>query len=181
MLPKFSTWWVFFSFFKLLTVKNLGYGISFTTFKPIQFKFAGTHKNPSPTTKLELMRFIGSVSSPFNFFERLHNNLKHLCDLSMDLDDFNFYKELETMYQQIVNSITKHVTLNLLNTKYHSILLQILLNWYRLQSVSDKNWQTKKTGCFFTQFLCFSGKWITTMFNSSRFHRNGLVIKTIRT
>ena len=50
------------SFYVLLTVKFLGHEIGNQTIKPIHSKVDGIHKLKTPTTKRELMRFIGSIN-----------------------------------------------------------------------------------------------------------------------
>ena len=59
-----------FSCFMLLIANYLDHEIGFNTFKPIQSKKSAIHKFFSPTTKVELMRFIGSMKFHFSFFSQ---------------------------------------------------------------------------------------------------------------
>ena len=52
------------SFLMLLKVKFLGHEIGYNTIKPIHSKIAAIHKIPSPTGKVALMSFIGSIFTP---------------------------------------------------------------------------------------------------------------------
>ena len=55
------------SCFKLLIAEHFGRKTTLNTIKSFQSKNAAILKTPSPTTKLELKRFIGSI----NFFSEL--------------------------------------------------------------------------------------------------------------
>ena len=63
-------------FFMLLTVTYFGHEFGFNTIKPIQSENAASHRNPSPTTKIELMRSIGSMNFYSKLFDKLHVNMK---------------------------------------------------------------------------------------------------------
>ena len=54
------------SFYVLLTVKFLGHEIGNQTIKPIHSKIDGIHKLKTPTSKRELMRFVGTI----NFYSK---------------------------------------------------------------------------------------------------------------
>ena len=59
-------------FFILLTVKFLGHEIGNNTIKPISSKVDGIQKLKTPTSKTELMRFIGSMNFYSNVIIKLH-------------------------------------------------------------------------------------------------------------
>ena len=67
------------SFCYLLTVKFLGLAIGNKTIKPISSKFDGIHKLETPTSRTELMRFIGSLKFYSNFMNKLHLSLEPFC------------------------------------------------------------------------------------------------------
>ena len=72
------------SFFMLLRIKYLCHEIGFKLFKPISSKIATNHKINSSTTKIELMRHIGSMNVYSDFGGKLHCNKKPLYDLIHD-------------------------------------------------------------------------------------------------
>ena len=88
-------------------VKYFGHEIGFNTIKPINSRIAVIHKIPSPTTKIELMRFIGSMNFSFIFIDNLLVNMKPLSVLLPDNIKFLWNIELETLSQRIKVSITK--------------------------------------------------------------------------
>ena len=106
------------TFLLLFTVKYLGHEIGFNTNKPVQSTTTVIHKNLSPTTQNELMMFIGSMDVHYKFNDRLHVNMKHLYDLLLDQINFCWNKELETLFNQIKMSSTKHVTPTLHDTNH---------------------------------------------------------------
>ena len=55
----------------LLKVKILGHEIGYNTIKLIHSKIAAFHKNPSPTGKVALMSFIGSLNFNTKLIEKL--------------------------------------------------------------------------------------------------------------
>ena len=54
-----------------------------------------------PTTKGELMRFVGSKNISSNFIDKLHVNIKPLYDLFQDKILIQWNEELKTLFQQI--------------------------------------------------------------------------------
>ena len=68
------------SFFSFLFVKNLGHDIGFNTSKLIQSKIAVILKFFYPTTKTDLMKFLGSKK----MIDKFHVNLKLLFYLLQD-------------------------------------------------------------------------------------------------
>ena len=66
------------SFLMLLSVKYLGDEINFNTIKPIQSKKAAIYNIASPTTKFELMNFIGSMNFNSKYTDKHHVNMKPL-------------------------------------------------------------------------------------------------------
>ena len=93
----------------LLTSESLGHGIVFNTNKPIQSKTTAIHIVLSPTTKIELMKFIGSMKFCSNFFDKLHVYMKPQYDSLHEDITFHWNNELETLFQQIETFFTKHV------------------------------------------------------------------------
>ena len=67
----------------LLTVKYLGHEIVCDTTKPLQSKIAAINKNPSPTTEIEMMKFIVSMNFYSKFIVELHVNtlLRSFCKI----------------------------------------------------------------------------------------------------
>ena len=63
-------------FFMLLTVKYLSHEIGFNTIKPIQCKIARIHKIPSPASKIELMRLLGSTNFNSKLIEKIRVIMK---------------------------------------------------------------------------------------------------------
>ena len=74
------------SFFMLPQVKFLGHEIGYNTIKPNHSKIAAIHKIPSPTGKVTLMSFIGTLNFYTKFIEKLHINLKPFYDLLHSLE-----------------------------------------------------------------------------------------------
>ena len=66
------------SFYILLTVKFLGHEIGHNTIKPISSKVDGVHKLKTPTSKTELMRFIGSMNFSSKLINKLYISMKTL-------------------------------------------------------------------------------------------------------
>ena len=104
------------NFFMLPTVKYLGHELGFDTIKSISSKIAATHKLFSPTKKIELMTFIGSMNFYSKPVDKLHVKMKPMYDLLHDYIEFNRNNELETLFQQYKSSSTKNVNLTLPNT-----------------------------------------------------------------
>ena len=74
------------SFYILLTVKFLGHESGNNTIKPIFSKVDVIRKSKTPTSKTELMRFIGSMNFYFKFINKLHFSLKPVYTLLHNLD-----------------------------------------------------------------------------------------------
>ena len=81
-------------FFKLLTVQYLGHEIVFFRIKPFPTKIVALHKIFSPTTKIELMKFIGSTNFYSKVTHKLHVSMNPLYDLRHDIIKFYWNKEL---------------------------------------------------------------------------------------
>ena len=64
----------------LFTVKNLGLEIGCNTIEPIQSKNNPIHEISSPTTKPDLMRFIGSLNFYSIILDELLGNIEPLFD-----------------------------------------------------------------------------------------------------
>ena len=99
------------SSFMLLFVIDLGLEYGSKTYEPIQSKVAALHKIHSRTTKIELMRLIGSMNFYSNFFGIFHVNMKPLLDLFIDIAELVWNFELETLFQQNKTFISKNVNL----------------------------------------------------------------------
>ena len=87
------------SFFMLLFVIYLRLENCFKRIKPIQSKIAATHKILSPTTKIELLWFIGSIIICSQLTEEVNHNMKPLYDLLHDIDKLHWNIELETQFR----------------------------------------------------------------------------------
>ena len=72
------------SFYILLTVIFLGHEIGHNTIKRISSKVDGIHQLKTPTSKTELMYFIGSMNFYSKFINKLHISLKPFYTLLHD-------------------------------------------------------------------------------------------------
>ena len=106
------------TFYMLLKVKFLGHEIGNTTIKPIPSKVEAIKKIPSPKDKKNVMQFFGSVNFYSKFIEKLHINLKPLNTLLHDDVKFQWTPELETIFQDVKNSMTADTKLTIPNTKH---------------------------------------------------------------
>ena len=88
------------SFYVLLTVKFLGHEIGNRTIRPIYSKIDGIHKLKTPTSKRELMRFVGSINFYSKFIQNLHVNLKPLYTLLHDDVPFKWTPELNELFEK---------------------------------------------------------------------------------
>ena len=100
------------------TIKHLGHEYRFKTIKPIQSKTPAIPEIPLPTTKIELMRVIGSLNFYSKFLEILYVNMKPLFNLLHDKLISHWNIHLEPLFQQIRISITKDLTLTLPKTNH---------------------------------------------------------------
>ena len=73
-------------------------------------------KSSFPSKKFELKRCIGTVNFFPKCFGKYHVNIKLLYDLLHYNVEFDQNIELETLFQQSKTSITKYLTMTLLNT-----------------------------------------------------------------
>ena len=105
-------------FFMLLTVNIFGHENGFDTSKPIQSKTAAVDIVAAPTTKIELMKFLGSRNFYPKLIDELHVNLKRLHNLLHDNINIYWNIELEALLWQIETSITRDVTLTLPNANH---------------------------------------------------------------
>ena len=80
------------SFYTLLTVYILGYEIGSNTIKPI-------------SSKTELMRFIGSMSSCTKFKTKLHVSLKPFYTLLHDTISIEWTPEIHKLFYEIKTSL----------------------------------------------------------------------------
>ena len=103
-------------FYLLLTVKFLGHEIGNQTIKPIHSKVDGIHKFETPSSKHELMRFIGSMNFYSKFIQNLHIPLKPFYTLLHDDVSFNWTPELNKLFESIKLSLKKDAELAIPNT-----------------------------------------------------------------
>ena len=94
------------SFFVLLKVQFLGHEIGHNTIKPIHSKIAAIHKIPSPTGKVALMSFIGTLNFYTKFIEKLHINLKPFYGLLHENTPWKWKDEHERLFQKLKMSLT---------------------------------------------------------------------------
>ena len=87
------------SFFMLLKVKFLGHEIGYNTIKPIHSNIAAIHKISSPTGKVALMSFIGTVIFYTKFIEKLHSIFKPFYDLLHENTPWKWTDEHEQLFQ----------------------------------------------------------------------------------
>ena len=88
----------------------MGHDFGFNTVNPFQSEIAAIHKNPSQATKIELMRFIGSMNFLYKFMQTLHVIMKPLHALFHD--NVLFWNiEVEILFQNFDASNKKDVTL----------------------------------------------------------------------
>ena len=106
------------SFFMLLKVKFLGYEIGYNTIKPIHSKIAAIQKIPSPTGKVALMSFIGSLNFYTKFIEKLHINLKPFYDHLHENTPWKWTDEHESLFRKLKISLTSETELTIPNTKH---------------------------------------------------------------
>ena len=106
------------SFFMLLKVKFLGHEIGYNTIKPIHSEIAAIQKIPSPTGKVALMSFIGSLNFYTKFIEKLHINLKPLYDHLHENTPWKWTDEHESLFRKLKTSLTSETELTIPNTKH---------------------------------------------------------------
>ena len=106
------------SFYILLTVKFLGHEIGNNTIKPISSKVDAIHQLKTPTSKTELMRFIGSMNFYSKFINKLHISLKPFYTLLHDDISFEWTPDLDKLFNQIKLSLTKDAELAIPNTTH---------------------------------------------------------------
>ena len=87
------------SFYILLTVKFLGHEIGNNTIKPISSKVDALHQLKTPTSKTELMRFIGSMNFYSKFINKLHISLKPFYTLLRDDIPFEWTPDLDKFFK----------------------------------------------------------------------------------
>ena len=115
------------SIFMLLKVKFLGHEIGYNTIKTIHSKIAAKHKIPSPTGKVPLMSFIGTLNFHTKIIGKLHFNLKPFCDFFLhENTPWKWTDERELLFQTLKTSLTSETELTNSNTNTHSILQQTL-------------------------------------------------------
>ena len=106
------------SFYMLLKVKFLGHEIGNNTMKPIPSKIEAIKRIPSSKDTKDVMQFLGSVNFYSKFIEKLLINLKPLYTLLHDDIKFQWTPELETIFQNVKNTMTADTELTIPNTKH---------------------------------------------------------------
>ena len=106
------------SFYMLLKVNILRHEIGNKTTKPIPSKIEAIKRNPSPKDKKDVMQFLGSVNFYSKFIEKPHINLKPLYTLLHDDIKFQWTPELETIIQNVKNTMTADTELTIPHTKH---------------------------------------------------------------
>ena len=106
------------SFFILLTVNFLGHEIGNYTIKPMSSKVDGLHKLRTPTSKTELMHFIGSKTFCSKFMYKLHILFKPFIALLHDDISFEWSLDLGKLYNEIKTSLSKDAQLAIPNTNH---------------------------------------------------------------
>ena len=137
------------SIFMHLTVKIFGPGISVNTNEPLPIKILAGHKIPNPTTKIEVMTFIGSLNFYSKFIGIVHANIKLLYDLLNGIFEFHLNSEIEKLCQQNKTSITKQFTLRLPNTN-HPLFVTVFsflsdIGCVQFQMSNKENWMLPHT------------------------------------
>ena len=94
------------SVYILLTVKFFGHEIGNHTIEPISSKGDGIHKLNTPTSKTELMRFIGSMNFYSKFINKLHISLKPFYTLLHDDVSFEWTSDLDKLFNEIKLSLS---------------------------------------------------------------------------
>ena len=82
----------------LLTVKFIGHEFRFYTIKRSRSKVAVIHKNPSPTTIIELIKLKGSINFYSKFIHKHHVNMKFMYGLLHDITKFHRKIDLERLF-----------------------------------------------------------------------------------
>ena len=105
-------------------LNHLGHSKKFRTTKPIQCETAALQNLPTPRNKLNLMLFIGSKNFYTDYNGKLPVNMK-LSDLFHESIIFIRNNDLEALFQNIITSITKDVSLMLPKSKHIFLSLRI--------------------------------------------------------
>ena len=106
------------SFYVLLTVDFLGHEIGNNTIKPISSKIDGIHQLKTPTSKPELMQFIGSMIFYSEFINKLHISPKSFYSLRCDNISFEWTPEIDKLFIEIKASLSKDAELVISNTTH---------------------------------------------------------------
>ena len=85
-------------FFMLLTAKFLGHKFGFNTIKAIQYRNARVQQLSSPTTKIDLMKYIGSMSFCSIFNDKHHVKIELLYNLLYNKFKFHWIYELQKTF-----------------------------------------------------------------------------------
>ena len=103
-------------FYVFLTVNFLGHEIGNQTVNTILSKVGGIHKLKSPSSKPELMQFIGSMNFYSKFIQKLHSSLKLFYTLLNDDVSFKWTPELNGLFESYKFSFKKVAELAIPNT-----------------------------------------------------------------
>ena len=82
----------------------------------------------SPTGKVALMSFIGSLNFYTKFVEKLHINLKPFYDLLHENFPWKWTNEHESLFQKLKMSLTSETELTIPNTKHPFFITLHLLD-----------------------------------------------------
>ena len=122
------------SFYNLLTVNVRGHEIDNSTIKLISSKVDGIHKLKTPTSKTELMRFIGSMKFYSKFINKLHISLNPFFTLLHGDNSFEWTPELDNFF-----TFKRCRTLNSYDRSSIFYYCWRLLNWFRCNTISTKH------------------------------------------
>ena len=102
----------------LFTVKFLEHEIGHNSIIPISSKVDGIHSLKTPTSKTELMRFIGSMNFYSKFINKLHISLKPFYPLLLDDVSSEWTPDLDKLFNQIKLPLSKVAELAIPNTTH---------------------------------------------------------------
>ena len=86
--------------------------------KPISSKVDALHQIKTPTSKTELMRFIGSMNFYSKFINKLHISLKPFYILLHDDIPFEWTPDPDKLFNRIKLSLSKDAELAIPNTTH---------------------------------------------------------------
>ena len=105
------------SFYMLQKVKFLGHEIGNNTNKPLHSKIEAIKNIPSPKTKQDVIKLLGTINFCSNFIEKLHIFIKPLYNLLHDDINFQWIPQLEKTFNTIKDTMTSDTELTIPKTK----------------------------------------------------------------